>query len=424
MTYNEAIKYLENSAVLGSKQGLESFKGLLSLMDNPQEKPNIIHVAGTNGKGSFCAYTESILRAAGYSVGVFTSPHLTRYNERIALNGEPISDGDLAAELSYVKEKSEEYFGGRNEWFSFFEIITAACFSYFAKKKPDFLILETGLGGRLDSTNAINSPLFTAITRIAFDHTEFLGNTIEQITGEKCGIMKAGRPCVMAPQCKEAAMAAEAAAIKKQSPLYYSEAPKINIKDFSPNGLRLDIETPYFSYKNLVSGMWGSYQSQNITAVLIGIEVLRKQGYNIPDKAVYEGVKNAKIKGRTDVISTSPLIIADGAHNLNAAEEFNKTAAALKKQGNKITLLTGVLQDKNPEELIRALSQNADRVILTIPPSKRAYNPQNLNLNKETIFEPNPRKAYITAKAFTDSIIFITGSLYLIGEIYSVLKGE
>ncbi|MCD7855926.1 MAG: bifunctional folylpolyglutamate synthase/dihydrofolate synthase, partial [Clostridiales bacterium] len=169
MTYNEAIKYLEGSAVLGSKQGLSAFKGLLSLMGSLEKRLKIIHVAGTNGKGSFCTYTESILRAAGYSTGLFTSPHLIRYNERIAFNGEPVSDEDFANEIEFVKTKTEEFFGSSDQWFSFFEIITAACLSYFLRKSPDFVILETGLGGRLDATNAVEVPLFTAITRIALD---------------------------------------------------------------------------------------------------------------------------------------------------------------------------------------------------------------------------------------------------------------
>lgn len=423
MTYNEAIKYLEGSAVLGSKQGLSAFKGLLSLMGSPEKRLKIIHVAGTNGKGSFCTYTESILRAAGFTTGLFTSPHLIRYNERIAFNGEPISDEDFADEIDFVKAKTKEFFGSSNQWFSFFEIITDACLSYFYKKSPDFVILETGLGGRLDATNAAESPLFTAITRIALDHTEFLGNTIEEIAAEKCGIIKENRPCVSALQCEEAEKVIRAYAAEKNAPLLYEPNPEIKIIKNDLKGLTMDIKTHYYSYKGLVSGMGGSYQPQNIAAVLLGIEALRKQGYAIPDKAVYEGIKTAKIKGRTDIISKSPLIIADGAHNLNAAEEFDKTTAEVKAQGKKITLLTGVLADKNPEKLIKALSKNADRVILTVPPSKRAFNPEGLTLEgKDVYFEPDPEKACKLLKGFDDSVIFITGSLYLTGKIYALLK--
>ncbi len=424
MTYDEAVKYLESSAVLGSKHGLSDLESLLRSMGNPEKELKIIHTAGTNGKGSFCAYTESILREAGFTVGSFTSPHLIRYNERFTFNGGEISDNDLAEKVSYVKKKAEEYFGGRNEWFSFFEIITAVCFSYFAEKKPDFLILETGLGGRLDSTNVVSSPLYTAIMKIALDHTEFLGNTVEEIAAEKGGIIKENRPCVLYPAQPEAYGVIKKIAEKKQSPLYYSKDLSLKITKADTEGIVFDIETEFYKYKNLRSNMPGLYQPQNISAVLTGVEILRGLGFNISDKAVYRGIEKAKIKGRTDLVCQNPKIILDGAHNLNAAEEFSAYLKNLGSSQGKITLVTGVLADKNPLPLINKLAENADRVILTMPPSKRAFDPSGLSLDKETYCIPDPAAALKKAVSFNDGIIFVTGSLYLIGEIMKIMKGK
>ncbi|MCD7904510.1 MAG: bifunctional folylpolyglutamate synthase/dihydrofolate synthase [Clostridiales bacterium] len=422
MTYGEAVKYLENSAVLGSKHGLSDLEGLLNLMGNPEKGLKIIHIAGTNGKGSFCAYMESILREAGFSVGVFTSPHLIKYNERISLNGENISDEDFAAEVSYVKEMSEKYFGERGEWFSFFELITAVCFSYFAEKKPDFLILETGLGGRLDSTNIVKAPLYTAITKIALDHTEFLGNTLEEIAAEKGGIIKEGCPCVLYPEQPEAYEVINKIAEKKGVELYYSEDLSLNVISSGSEGTAFDIETEYFEYKGLCSQMAGLYQPYNISAVLTGTEILRGLGYHISEGAVYGGVKKAKIRGRMDVVCRKPLIVLDGAHNLNAAEEFSAYLKALGETEGKITLVTGVLADKRPVPLIKKLSENAHRVILTMPPSKRAFDPTGIKLDKETYYINEPEAALKKAVSFKDGIIFVTGSLYLIGEVLELIS--
>ncbi|MCD7778645.1 MAG: bifunctional folylpolyglutamate synthase/dihydrofolate synthase [Clostridiales bacterium] len=422
--YNEAVKYLEGAALLGSKHGLSDLEGLLWLMGSPEKGLNIIHVAGTNGKGSFCAYTESILREAGYSVGVFTSPHLIKYNERFSLNGEDISNEDLAAEVFYVKNKVEEYFGGKNEWFSFFEIMTAVCFSYFSKKKPDFLILETGLGGRLDSTNTVKNPLYTAIMKIDLDHTEFLGNTIEEIAAEKGGIIKPNRPCVLYPHQPSAYPVIKQIAEEKNSRLFYSESIDLNILSSDYGGIVFDIETEYFKYKGLRSKMAGLYQPRNIAAVLTGVEILKSLGYDINKEAVYRGVEKAKIRGRMDIVSKDPLIILDGAHNMNAGTEFS---AYLKSVGNrygKITLVTGVLADKNPVTLIERLYENADRVILTMPPSKRAFNPNpaEISLNKETYYINEPKAALEKALSFNDGAVFVTGSLYLIGEVMNIIN--
>ncbi len=418
MTYGDALDYLKNMATLGSKHGLEDFRGLLGTMGNPEKSLNIIHTAGTNGKGSFCGYMSAILMAAGYSTGVFTSPHLVRYNERFSLNGAYISDEELAEEISLVKQYAEEYLD-EGEWFSFFEIMTAVCFSYFSKKKPDFLILETGLGGRLDATN-VALPLMCSIMKIDIDHTEFLGSTLNEIAYEKSGIIKENTPCVLYPDNKEVLEVVKNAALDKNAPLYFPEDVRINIKSSGIDGTVFDIDCEYFAYENLTTHMPGTFQPMNIAAVLTGVSVLRKLGYDIPDRAVYEGTANAKVRGRMDIICKKPLIIADGAHNMNAAREFSEF---LKGYDKKTTLITGVLKDKMPEKLIAALSENADRVIMTIPDSKRGFDPRGLVSDKR-IFIEKPAEALRAAVGFDDSTIFIAGSLYLTGEILRLAEGE
>lgn len=425
MNYAEAVNYLENAAVLGSKKGLDDFRALLKLMGSPEKQKNIIHVAGTNGKGSFCRYTENILRAEGCSVGVFTSPHLVRYNERITLDGEYISDEDFAEKISLVRDKIREFYKNSEGWFSFFEIMTAAALSYFAEKKPDFIILETGLGGRLDATNAVEKPLFTAITKIARDHTEFLGDTPEQIALEKAGIMKEGVPCVLYPYQPEIYPVIRLVAAKNDSPLRYDKHPKFNIKSSDLNGTVFDYSGNYLSYENLKTSAVGRYQPANIAAVLGGIYTLRELGFKISDEAVYTGIKNTKIKGRMEILSEDPLIIADGAHNIDAAKMFSAYLEDIKGKYGRITLVTGVLADKKPIRLIRTLSENADRVILTKPSSKRAFDPADLNLEGiPSTYCPNLREALSKALSYNDGIIFIIGSLYLIGEAKKILKED
>ncbi len=405
-------------AVVGSKHGLDDFRGLLKAMGSPEASLKIIHVAGTNGKGSFCGYMASILMAAGYSVGVFTSPHLIKYNERFSYNGKYISDDELAEEIGIVKKAAESYLN-EGEWFSFFEIMTAVCFSYFSKKQPDFLILETGLGGRLDATNAA-SPLLTAIMKIDIDHTEFLGSTVKEIAYEKSGIIKPHTPCVLYPDNDGAYGVVKAAAEGKNAPLYYPRDLHIDVKRSDIKGICFDVVCSYFSYTDIYSNMPGVFQPMNITTVIMGIYVLKRLGYNIPDSAIYEGIAEAKVRGRMDIISRSPLIIADGAHNMNSAREFSEF---LKVYDRKTTLITGVLKDKMPERLIKTLGAYADRVILTMPNSKRAYDPSHLTA-KGYMFFKKPAEALRAAIDFNDSDIFIAGSLYLTGEILKICEDE
>lgn len=425
MNYREAIKYLEGSAVLGSKKGLSDFKTLLGLMGSPEKQENIIHVAGTNGKGSFCAYTDNILRAAGYTTGVFTSPHLVKYNERISLCGEYISDDDFAGEITYVRDKIREFYGNKEGWFSFFEIMTAAALHYFAEKKPDFIILETGLGGRLDATNAVEKPLFTAITKIARDHMQYLGDTPEQIAFEKAGIIKPGIPCVLYPYQPEIYPVIRIEAAKKSAPLRYDKHPKFNIIKKDLEGTVFGYGGKYLSYEGLETVIPGAYQLPNIATVLAGIYTLRKQGFEIPDEAVYEGVRNTRVKGRMEKLSEKPLIFADGAHNIDGAKMFSMFTGEIKEKYGKITLIAGALEDKDPIRLIRKLAENADRVILTRPDSKRAFDPKNLSLDNDiVIYKENLKNALDEARCYDDGIIFIAGSLYLVGEAKIILEGE
>jgi len=424
MNYNEAISYLENCHRFGSKQGHENFKKLMALLGEPQKNLKVIHVAGTNGKGSTCAMIYSILIKQGYSIGLFSSPHLERYNERIALNGEDISDFDFIKHIEIVKNKVFELFDGTDEFFSFFEIITAAAFNYFNEKKADFVVLEVGLGGRLDSTNIIKNPLVCVITSINYDHVEYLGNSISEIAREKGGIIKKNSPVVLYSQQKKVYNIIKEICSEKNSELFYTEDYGINIINRDLKGTVFSVKNNYFSYENIFVGLCGDYQVLNACNALMTVEVLKKQGVFISDKAVLEGLEKAYIRGRMHIIMRKPLFILDGAHNIGGADFLNIFLQRLKTGNKKITIIIGILKDKNYIEMLDKITQFCDNIIFTEADSKRAVKSEILFKSrafddKRVFLEENFQNAVKLALKISDEkdCIVCTGSLYLVGDV-------
>ncbi|MBO4413321.1 MAG: bifunctional folylpolyglutamate synthase/dihydrofolate synthase [Clostridia bacterium] len=364
MTIEEAIKYIKCVSSLGTKPGLERITALLDLLGNPEKELRIIHVAGTNGKGSFSAMISSVLREAGFSVGLYTSPHLVKYNERISLNGKDISDGELSGALEKivsVSEKMKEKYGAPSE----FEILTAIAFEFFAEKKPDFCVIECGMGGRWDATNVSDRPLLSVITGVALDHTAYLGDTVEKIAGEKAGIIKPGRPVLFGGNSREALGVISKAATSSSSSLTVTDRREIGNAVYSARGTR-------FSYrgKEYELGLVGHYQPFNAANVIEATEILRSEGVKIPEKALFMGLKNVRWKGRFERMNDDPPIYFDGGHNPEGVSEAVQSVREI--FGGRVNLITGMLRDKDYGLMISEMATVAAAVFTVTPDSPRA----------------------------------------------------
>lgn len=425
MDYEQALEYLNKCHKYGVKRGHKQLRKLLNLFDNSDRKSNIIHVAGTNGKGSTCVMLASILKSAGYKTGLFTSPHLEEYNERFIINDEYISNCDFAKNIENISIKIKELFNSSNEFFSFFEVLTVMAFNYFYEKNVDYLIIETGMGGRLDATNVIEKPLLSIITSISYDHMQYLGNTITDIAFEKSGIIKKNLPVVLYSQSKKVYNVINNNCNNKNSELFYLENYNFKIISENLDTITFMVNNKFFSYNKLKIKMIGHYQIYNACNVLLAIEVMKIYGINISNNSIIEGLENAFIKGRMEIISKNPFIIIDGAHNVDAALQFNLFLKKFKlKTAKKIVIIIGMLKDKQYKNIVNVIIEPADVLILTQPKDERTLNCLDLynfadKKNKTIYIESDYKKAVDTALIIlnNDSCLFCTGSLYLIGNI-------
>ena len=305
MTYDEAVEYIHSVSWKGSVPGLSRITELCKRLGDPQKKLRFIHIAGTNGKGSVSAMLYSVLNAAGVRAGLFTSPYLVKFNERMSALGHDISDSELASVVEAVRPAADSMEDRATE----FELITACAFEYFVRKGCDTVVLECGMGGRLDSTNVIGAPVISAITNIALDHTGYLGDTEEKIAAEKAGIIK-GSPVV----CGTVGSGAEDVIRKKcadaGSPLVFSRDADISDVRLGRDGISFTFEGEDFYVP-----LCGMYQTENIRTVLCALRLLRQAGYCIGNGALRRGLASVRWKGRFETLSTSPLVIFDGAHN-------------------------------------------------------------------------------------------------------------
>jgi len=432
LDYKEAIEYIHGTYRFGSKLGLENIRKLLFKLDNPQVGLKVIHVAGTNGKGSTCAFLNSVLYEAGYRVGLYTSPYLEVFNERIQINGNPIENERLAELTQRVKEKVDELISEGNAHPTEFEIVTAVAFCYFKEENVDLLILEVGMGGRLDATNAIDESLVSVIVPLALDHTQYLGDTIGEIATEKCGIIKENGFVVSATQSNEAENVIKDICREKNAKLeivksYNYQIVKRNLKayEFKSTGLN--------GFGRIKIGLLGEHQIRNcILAVRVLGILVSEYGIAIDSEAIRRGLENARWPGRLELLSENPCVIIDGAHNRHGAvvlDNFLKYHFKSKrKRSGKMIGVIGVLGDKDTNGIVDETVSYFDKVIVTEPENKRAMQIDDLKAlveKKNDLVEgiKNAEEAVERALecAGPDDCVVIYGSLYLIGHARTLI---
>lgn len=363
MNYTEALEYIHSICWTFTKPGLERISALCEKLGNPQDELKFIHVAGTNGKGSFCSMIDSVLRAAGYKTGLFTSPYIKVFNERMQFCGESISDEDLAEITEYVKPYADSMEDKPTE----FELITAIGFEYFKRKKCDVVILEAGMGGRLDSTNIIKSSLLSVITGISLDHTAFLGDTVEKIAAEKAGIIKENGSVLFGGNSKSVEEVIKAKAAKMGADYHFADKSSLDIVSSDLTGSTFN----YLGYKEVNLPLLGLYQPSNAANVLCALEILKAKGITVSEKAVREGLLAARWPARFEIISRDPLIIFDGAHN---PEGIETAVTSIKRYfgDQKVCILTGVMKDKDYNYIAGKFSEISDRAFTITPDNPRA----------------------------------------------------
>ncbi len=418
-----AVSKIHEFLRFGSVLGLERMNTLLEKLGNPQDDLKVIHVAGTNGKGSICRYVYEVLQAGGYKTGLYTSPFLEVFNERIEFNGAYISDEDLEIYTEKVIEKAQEMVAEGLESPTEFEIVTAIAFLYFAEKQADYVVLEVGLGGTGDSTNVVKNPLACIIASISLDHTDRLGNTIEAIAREKAGIIKAGRPVISSTdndkarnviydRCREL----ECAFIDTSKAV-----PRILEEDITGTTFEVSM---YGAFHKIKIGMLGKHQVQNATAALSALLLLNKTGeLPLSSEAITTGFAKAKQIGRFEIMETDPYVILDGAHNPDGSKML-KLAMEKHFAGKKILMVTGILADKDIEEVFENFTEITKDFVVTEPDNPRKMHAEELAghisaKGGNCTIKEKPADAVAYAKSLQGEydVILFTGSLYLIGEI-------
>lgn len=440
-----AIEKIHQFNRFGSRLGLERMTVLLDKLGNPHEDLDVIHVAGTNGKGSVCKYLEEGLSACGYKVGLYTSPFIERFNERIRLGGADISDEDLQIFTERVLKASDEMVAEGLDSPTEFEVVTAIAFLYFKEKGADITVLEVGLGGSGDSTNVVKKPLACAITSIAFDHMDRLGNTLAEIAVNKAGIIKEGVPVISNVPEREAAQVIARTAYEKNSKLYDISKNKFMIFDETPFSQKVSMDIYGTDYSDVEISMTGKHQGENLKTALTIIEVLRKERkIKVERSKLYEGLKKAVQPGRFEVLvgkSVSggeadagqyerPMVIIDGAHNEAGACALRETVSRY-FEGQRVLLVTGMLADKQVDDILKHFTAITDKMIITEPDNPRKLSVVRLGeiLNKmgiEPVKAKDAREGVKLAESMLDEydLILFAGSLYLIGDVRRIVRNE
>jgi len=428
MEYRDALAYINDKDKFGSRLGLTSIGKLMELLGNPQDDLKCIHVAGTNGKGSTSSYMATCLKTAGYKVGLFTSPYLERFNERIQINGEDIPDDVLGDITSTVKEAADKMLELGFEHPTTFEIITAIGFIYFKSQGVDYVVLEVGLGGRFDSTNIIKTSLASVITSIDYDHIKELGDTLGEIAYQKAGIIKENGIVISYEQDKEAAQVIEDVARGLKAQLYISENSNIEIVDESHKGNVFNYRFKDQFLDKVRISLIGKYQVFNASLAITTLLVLREKGLiNISNDEIYKGILETKWKGRLEVLRREPTFLIDGAHNVQAIEHLTKALSLFSYK--RLILGIAILKDKDVDKMIGQLLPMADIVVATEAKIPRKLDADKLaekisKYNDEIYVEKDIEKAIDKALSLAskDDLILFGGSLYLIGEVRSLVK--
>jgi len=436
LNYHEAMEYLQNLTKFGFNFGLERITGLLRRLGNPHLPLRVIHIGGTNGKGSTLAMVAAILKAAGYRAGTFTSPHLHSYTERYCINGVEISFERLAQLITALRPHLEAMVAEGFEHPTEFEVSTALAFQYFLEEKVDFLVLEVGLGGAIDSTNVVN-PLVSVITNVSMDHMDYLGFTVKDIAAVKAGIIKNGVPVVTAAGDGEALEVIYKTCRQKDSPLvrvencqpgkqpsslYRQVFWEAGEKTFSTAGQRFSVKGLRENYNDLFLPLLGRHQLANAAAAVAAVEVLAEQGYAISKDAVGRGLAGTSWPARLEILKDRPLVVIDGAHNYDGAKSLRRALDDYFAE-KEVVLVLGMLGDKQRAEVVAELAPRARAVVVTRPDSPRSGDWQRLAEEArryvtevyaiECIKDAVLRGVEVAA---VDEVVCITGSLYMVAE--------
>ncbi|MBI4949975.1 MAG: bifunctional folylpolyglutamate synthase/dihydrofolate synthase [Deltaproteobacteria bacterium] len=407
-----ALSFLYGLQRHGIRPGLARVEKLLGLLGNPESDFLSIHIAGTNGKGSTSAFAASILREAGFRTGLYTSPHLSKFNERIQVNGRAISDADLSRLVPRVRNAAR----GVKGQLSFFEFTTTLAFLYFSEKKTDVVVVETGMGGRWDATNTV-APLVSIITNVGLDHTAHLGSTLAEIAFEKAGIIKYGVPVVTGETHKAALSVIAKRARELDAPLI------ILGRAFDIDGDERSVDYTGIDggIRGLKLGLSGAHQMSNASVALAALECVRMYGLHITAKAVRDGLKKASWPGRLEVVKKRPLVLLDAAHNPSGAKALGAYLEGLKKR--RLSLVIGVMNDKDIKGIFKELMPLSDTVFLASPRVKRSAPVEALErlalpFKKRVISAGSVKEAcrLAIAEAGPEDAVCVTGSIFTVGE--------
>lgn len=419
MNYQQAMEYISNLELnKGSVLGLEPIRNLLKRLGNPQDELSVIHIAGTNGKGSTQAFLLGVLKEAGYQVGSYISPTIFQYRERIQIGGTYISEEEISALFTRIVPIVEDMKANGEGSPTAFEIETAISFLYFKEKKVDFVLLETGLGGREDATNVVLKPICSVITNVSMDHIGILGNTLEEIAREKAGIIKEGCPIILGINEERVVKVVSQVAKEKQAPLYFVKKELLTLKQSGITKQTLS----YKEYEEIDISLGGNYQIDNAATALEVLSYLKTR-YPITEPNIRAGMSKTKWQGRFEVIKERPLVIRDGAHNEAAARALEES---IKEHftNKKITYIMGMLRDKEFEKVIAITAPYASRIYTISTQGKRGLEAKVLAKEAKQYCEnviplASPKKALEEAihSCEPEEVIIIFGSLSYIGNL-------
>ena len=419
MNVNEALAYIHSVCWRGSKPGLARTRTLLAKMGNPEKKLKFVHIAGTNGKGSTAAMLASILQKAGFVTGLYTSPYIVRFGERMQVNGQMIEDDELCEITERLRPLADEMPDHPTE----FEFVTAVAMEFFARHHCQIVVLEVGLGGELDSTNVIDTPEVAVICNIGLDHTELLGNTLEQVAAAKAGIIKPGGRAVIYRGSDSVEAVFEKKCRAVGAVLHKAEFDSIRLLHCGLDGQRFDCG----GYRELALPLLGEHQLRNAAVVLKTVQVLRERGWEISDANIREGLSCVRWQGRFEILRREPLFIIDGGHNPQCIEALEQNIRQY-LAGRELTVLTGVLADKDYHSMYAGVAQYASRFFTITPPNSRALSAQELASYLTRFGKPVAACGSVEAgvkqalaAAGTDGAVLAYGSLYMLGDIMHAL---
>lgn len=440
MNYEETMSYIKYTAnKFGGNYGLSRTEKVLDLLDNPHKKIKCIHVAGTNGKGSTSSMISKILTEAGYKVGLYISPYLEEFEERIQINGQNIPKEDLCEIITEMADVVDKVAALGYEHPTEFEIVTSSAFLYFYRQKVDYAVIEVGLGGRLDSTNVI-TPVVSVITSISYDHMNILGDTLTEIAKEKAGIIKPEIPVILYPQEEESEKVIEEFSKLNNSKLIKVSKDSVKLLNnevlqkessvFCGNYYQqIEVKTQQDKY-NINLSLLGKHQLLNCATAISCIEELSNQGAVVSKENILNALSNIKWKGRLEVMSQNPLVVIDGAHNSDGIRRLKESVEKYFKY-KKMVLILGILADKEVERMVSTIASMASKIITVTPHSDRA---ELSNTLKDVVYKHNQNcesiedyeTAYMKALSYCDKddMLLISGSLYMIGDMRKIIRQE